>query len=131
MPSTEEDILLQLLPQIKGKLDYKLLKPHLKLSCSLTDEECQLLFECSQSTSGSNGAHVMLVELLRQKGPHCCARMLLNALKQSQKNSHSKSSHHSEVIALLQAELKSTSMRPQHLSKGKSCDQTNHFSLTS
>ena len=122
MPSTtEENILLRLLPQLEGRLDFKLLKPHLKLSCSLTDKECQLLFECSQNRStdkNSGHAHVMLVELLRERGPHCCARMLLNALKQSQKNSQNAISSHADIIDVLQAELKSINVDPQRLSRG-------------
>lgn len=115
----EEDILIKLLPQMEGRLDFKLLKPHLKLSCSLTDVECQLLFEPSQNMStnkSSSGAHVMLVEFLRKRGPHCCARMLLNALK----NSGNAISNHTHIMGLLQAELRSAIKDPQQLSRGMS-----------
>ena len=122
MPSTpEEEILLQLLPKMEGRLDFKLLKPHLRLSCSLTEMECQLLFKRSQNTSTNNscdGAHIMLVELLRKKGPHCCARTLLNALKQSQKNSQNATTEHAAVIELLQAELGGVNKNPQQFSAG-------------
>ena len=106
MPSTEEDILLLLLPQLQGRLDFIALKPHLKLSCSLTEEECQLLFKNDQNMPDSSTAHV-LVKLLRGKAPHCCARMLLNALKQSQKNKTL--SDHTKIIELLHVELQSMS----------------------
>ncbi len=93
---------------MQGKLDFIALKPHLKLSCSLTDEECQLLFKHEQNTPGSDSAHV-LVELLRGKAPHCCARMLLNALNQSQKNSQNAFNDHTKVIELLHSKLQSMS----------------------
>ena len=104
MPSAEEDILLLLLPQMQERLDFIALKPHLKLSCSLTEEECQLLFEHGQNMQGNNIAHV-LVDLLREKAPHCCARMFLGALKQHQKNSHNAVSDYSEIIELLHTKL--------------------------
>ena len=101
-------MLLTLLPQIQRKLDVNELKPHLKLSCSLTEEECKLLFKCGQNTSKKNDNVVhVLVKLLRQKNPHYCARMLLDALKQSAENSSSAIiSGHMEIIDLLEAELK-------------------------
>lgn len=118
MSSSEEVILDNLLPEFQKGLKLQDLKPYLKFACSLTDEECARLTE---SDISDGEAVQRLTALLKQKGSHCCARILLNALKQSINSpiSSSKCSH-MELIGKMERELNSTekfktSNGPYHL----------------
>ncbi len=111
---TEEDILLLLLPQLRRKLNIEKLKPHLKLLCSITDEECYTLLN-RKASEYTNCAADTLVALLRKKSPHCCARILLSALKHSSSSTEN-DSNHLVLIELLQAELRDMSKRMERVS---------------
>ena len=110
MSSSEEVILDKLLPDFQKELDVHKLKPYLKLSCSLTDEECVHLTENGSFTEEETARR--LTSILKQKGSHCCARIMLNALRQSVEFNKSPVSSsiygHLELIRKLEWELNST-----------------------
>ena len=120
MSSSEETILLSLLPLFQKKLVVKQLQPFLKLFCSFTDDECDLV--CGPNAAlQKDSAALMLVEVLRRKSPQCCAQMLLTALQQSCTKSGRHIWGHNEVAGALQIKLASAGTPGGHSlqSKGK------------
>jgi len=107
MCSSEETILLSLLPLFQKKLDVKQLQPYLKLYCLFSDGECDII--CGPGADKQkDSAAVMAVECLRRKSSLCCAQMLLTALRQSVTKPGRHVWGHNEIISALQSKIEST-----------------------